>query len=59
MAKTPITAPFTKLTNELLALQDDVTKADAGNKAAARRVRKVMQTVKTGAQDIRLALVTK
>ncbi len=48
---------YSKLMTALLAVQEDVEKADKGNKSAARRVRKVMQATKVEAQDIRLALV--
>ena len=41
----------------LISATDDVTKADAGNKAAATRVRKVMQEVKVKAQEVRVALL--
>ncbi len=32
---------------------DDVAKAQGGNKAAGTRVRKMMQEIKTAAQDVR------
>jgi hypothetical protein len=63
MAKMP-TAPtvkvsplIDKLKRDLDALEADASKADMGQKAAGRRVRKVMQSIKTQAQDVRLALV--
>lgn len=54
-----IAPTFSKMMTALLAVQVDVDKADKGNKTAARRVRKAMQTTKTNAQDIRIALVQK
>jgi len=33
--------------------EDDILKAQGGNKAAGTRVRKIMQDVKAGAQDVR------
>ena len=63
MAKMP-TAPtvkasplIDKLKRDLDALEADASKADMGQKAAGRRVRKAMQSIKTQAQDVRLALV--
>ena len=39
---------------ELVAdAEDDLLKAEGGNKAAGTRVRKAMQEIKTAAQDVR------
>jgi len=63
MAKMPtppavkVTPLIDKLKRELDALEHDAGKADIGQKAASRRVRKAMQSIKTQAQDVRLALV--
>jgi hypothetical protein len=38
-------------------LEYDTSKADMDQKATGRRVRKGMQSIKTQAQDVRLALV--
>jgi hypothetical protein len=57
MAAVPISTPYTKLKAELDGIEADVAKADKGNHAAGVRVRKAMQSIKTQAQDIRLALV--
>ena len=35
------------------AAEDDVAKAEGGNKAAGTRVRKIMQDIKAAAQDVR------
>lgn len=63
MAKMPtpptvkVTPLIDKLKRELDALEHDAAKADLGQKAATRRVRKAMQSFKAQAQDVRLALV--
>jgi|TARA_B110000908_G_scaffold156153_1_gene195031 hypothetical protein len=45
------------ITEVITNIQDDVTKFDEkGNKAAGTRVRKGMQTIKTLAQDVRVAV---
>lgn len=44
---------FENLKRMLAEVEDDVAKAEGGNKAAGVRVRKVMQDVKNAAQDIR------
>ncbi|MDG2055330.1 MAG: hypothetical protein P8J86_11560 [Phycisphaerales bacterium] len=38
--------------------QEDVHKADGGNKAAGTRVRKQMQDIKQAAQDVRVAVLS-
>jgi hypothetical protein len=48
-----------QLQKELTDLSYDVSKADMGQKAARRRIRKAMQQFKTKAQDIRVLLVPK
>jgi len=57
--KIKVTPMIEKLERDLAALKHDAAKADMGQKAAGTRIRKVMQQVKTEAQDIRLALVAK
>ena len=54
-----ITPLIEKLKRDLAALEHGAAKADMSQKAAGTRIRKVMQIVKTEAQDIRLALVAK
>lgn len=44
---------FQKLTDKIASTQADVTKAEAGNKAAGTRVRVAMQEIKKLAQDVR------
>lgn len=39
------------------AAQDDVIKAEGGNKAAGTRVRKMMQEIKQAAQQVRLKIL--
>jgi hypothetical protein len=36
---------------------DDVQKAEGGNKAAGTRVRKMMQDIKSAAQDVRVSIL--
>ena len=51
---------YTQLRDMIAEAEDDVKKADGGNKAAGTRVRKKMQEVKNAAQDVRkLVLETK
>ena len=38
-------------------VEEDVRKAEGGNKAAGTRVRKVMQEIKQAAQDVRVAVL--
>jgi len=48
---------ITQLQETLTGIQADVEKFDTkGNKAAGTRVRKAMQSVKTLAQDVRVAV---
>jgi hypothetical protein len=44
---------FEQLKRLIAEVEDDVKKAEGGNKAAGTRVRKAMQDVKNTAQDIR------
>lgn len=39
------------------AAEDDVIKAEGGNKAAGTRVRKMMQEIKQAAQQVRLKIL--
>ena len=51
---------YTQLRTMIDEAEDDVKKADGGNKAAGTRVRKKMQEVKNHAQEVRkLVLETK
>lgn len=45
-----------QLQDELTAVQADAAKFEAGNKSAGTRVRKSMQTIKTLAQEVRVAV---
>lgn len=42
-----------QLAQKIESIRDDYNKAKGGNKAAGTRVRKVMQEIKTAAQEIR------
>ena len=44
---------YTQLREMIAEAEDDVKKADGGNKAAGTRVRKKMQEVKNHAQEVR------
>ena len=44
---------YDRLKELVTAAEDDLLKAEGGNKAAGTRVRKAMQDVKAGAQDVR------
>ena len=54
-----IAGEVTKLQALLEEALVDAQKADKGNKAAGTRLRKVMQQLKTGAQDVRVAVIAK
>jgi predicted transport protein len=47
---------YENLRDVVLAMEPDVRKAQAGNKAAGRRVRKGMQDIKKQAQDVRVGI---
>jgi len=44
---------YERLKEVVASAEEDVIKADKGNKAAGTRVRKIMQDVKKSAQDVR------
>ncbi len=44
---------YEKLKNLIASVEQDLAKAEGGNKAAGTRVRKAMQEVKSLAQEIR------
>ncbi len=44
---------FDTLKRLIAEIEDDVAKAEGGNKAAGTRVRKKMQDIKSAAQDVR------
>lgn len=48
---------YVRLKEAVLAVEDDLNKALAGNKAAGTRVRKQMQEIKTLAQAVRLKVL--
>ena len=49
----PMSQKYENLVKLVNDVRDDVSKADAGNKAATARVRKSMMEIKNVAQDIR------
>ena len=44
---------YERLKELVAAVEDDLLKAEGGNKAAGTRVRKQMQDIKAAAQDLR------
>ena len=44
---------YDRLKELVAAAEDDLLKAEGGNKAAGTRVRKAMQDIKAAAQDVR------
>jgi Histone H1-like protein Hc1 len=48
---------FDKLKKIIASVEDDMSKAIGGNKAAGTRVRQSMQDVKSAAQEIREAIL--
>ena len=48
---------YNDLVKLVASAEEDVRKADGGNKAAGTRVRKIMQDVKKGAQDMRTTVL--
>jgi hypothetical protein len=41
----------------IMEIEEDVRKAEGGNKAAGTRVRKIMQEIKNAAQDVRKSIL--
>jgi len=48
---------YERLISLVRGVEEDVRKAEGGNKAAGTRVRKTMQEVKQAAQDLRAAVL--
>lgn len=48
---------YDRLVKLVQEINEDVGKAEGGNKAAGTRVRKVMQDVKAAAQDVRKGIL--
>ena len=48
---------FESLKKQVIEAEDDVRKADGGNKAAGTRVRKKMQEIKQAAQQVRVKIL--
>ncbi|MFM9994588.1 MAG: hypothetical protein ACKVU4_02170 [Phycisphaerales bacterium] len=49
---------FERLKQLVAAAEDDIKKAEGGNKAAGTRARQFMQDVKNAAQDVRQQVLT-
>ena len=48
---------FEQLKDVIAAVEEDVIKAEGGNKAAGTRVRKTMQEIKQIAQSVRIKIL--
>jgi hypothetical protein len=48
---------FEKLKQLIAEIEEDIRKAEGGNKAAGTRVRKQMQDIKNAAQDVRVKVL--
>ena len=48
---------YDQLVKLVQEIEEDVRKAEGGNKAAGTRVRKAMQDIKQAAQDVRKAVL--
>ena len=48
---------FERLKTLMTQVEEDLKKAEGGNKAAGTRVRKVMQEIRQAAQDLRAAIL--
>lgn len=48
---------YDRLKKLVAEVEEDVKKAEGGNKAAGTRVRKVMQEIRQAAQDLRVAIL--
>ena len=48
---------FEKLKALVVAAEEDLVRAEKGNKAAGTRVRKSMQDIKAAAQDVRVKIL--
>jgi hypothetical protein len=50
---------YDRLKELVAAAEDDIIKAEGGNKAAGTRVRKSMQDIKQAAQQVRIQILEK
>jgi hypothetical protein len=50
---------FEVLKQKVAAVEEDIMRAESGNKAAGTRVRKMMQDIKQAAQEVRLKILEK
>jgi hypothetical protein len=48
---------YDQLKDSVAAVEDDIIKAEGGNKAAGTRVRKAMQEIKEIAQSVRIKIL--
>jgi hypothetical protein len=48
---------YEKLKQLIVSAEEDIRKAEGGNKAAGTRARQIMQDIKNAAQDVRQAIL--
>ena len=49
---------YERLKQLVASAEEDIKKAEVGNKAAGTRARQIMQDIKNAAQDVRQAILT-
>lgn len=49
---------YERLKQLVASAEEDIKKAEGGNKAAGTRARQIMQDIKNAAQDVRQAILT-
>ena len=57
MERTILMQEYDQLKQMVTDIEDDLTKAEGGNKAAGTRVRKAMQEIKQMAQTVRIKIL--
>ncbi len=55
--RTSLMQEYENLKTLVEQVEEDITKAQGGNKAAGTRVRKTMQEIKAAAQDVRVKIL--
>ena len=57
LVRIPIMEAYDRLVKLVQDAEEDIRKAEGGNKAAGTRVRKTMQEIKKASQDVRVAVL--
>ena len=57
MGKGTSVEAYEKLKQLIASAEEDIRKAEGGNKAAGTRARQIMQDIKNAAQDVRQAIL--